>query len=266
MLIDDETGSVLSGGTDNPPGNTGKDWAKLYNTVQHYAIDHSRLHIPIVYGVDAVHGFGHPTDATLFPQSIGMGATWDTKLARQAGAATATQLCATARSGTSPPSRTPRATTAGAATTRPGARSRRCRARSARPTSRGMQRPVLVEGRAWPRPSSTSPATRSRSTVTTGSRSELPIRYLQDQFLPSYAAGINAGADTVMVNSGSINGIPATASHFLLTTELRQRLGFKGVVISDYDDVSALQIDLPHRSRPRAARWPKRSTPAWTWR
>ncbi len=63
---------------------------------------------------------------------------------------------------------------------------------------------------------------------------QLPIRYLQDQFLPSYAGGIDAGADTVMVNSGSINGIPATASHFLLTTELRQRLGFKGVVISDY--------------------------------
>ena len=70
---------------------------------------------------------------------------------------------------------------------------------------------------------------------------QIPIRYLQDLFLPSYAGGINAGADTVMVNSGSINGIPATASHFLLTTELRQRLGFTGVVISDYNDVFALQ-------------------------
>jgi beta-glucosidase len=70
---------------------------------------------------------------------------------------------------------------------------------------------------------------------------QLPIRYLQDTFLPSYAAGIDAGAATVMVNSGSINSVPATASHFLLTTELRQRLGFKGVVISDYGDVPALQ-------------------------
>src|SRR6202035_5069895 len=69
---------------------------------------------------------------------------------------------------------------------------------------------------------------------------QLPIRYLQDVFLPSYAGGINAGAATVMVDSGSVNGIPATASHFLLTTELRQRLGFQGVVISDYGDVPAL--------------------------
>ncbi|MBO0884978.1 MAG: glycoside hydrolase family 3 C-terminal domain-containing protein, partial [Mycobacterium sp.] len=71
-------------------------------------------------------------------------------------------------------------------------------------------------------------------------QAELPIRYLQDTFLPSYAGAINAGAGTVMVDSGSVNGIPATASHFLLTTELRDRLGFKGVVISDYGDVPAL--------------------------
>src|SRR4029077_10209084 len=71
-------------------------------------------------------------------------------------------------------------------------------------------------------------------------QAELPLRYLQDTFLPSYAGAINAGAGTVMVDSGSINGIPATASHYLLTTELRQRLGFKGVVISDFGDVPAL--------------------------
>jgi beta-glucosidase len=71
-------------------------------------------------------------------------------------------------------------------------------------------------------------------------QAELPIRYLQDQFLPSYAGALSAGAGTVMVDSGSVNGIPATASHFLLTTELRDRLGFKGVVISDYGDVPAL--------------------------
>ena len=69
---------------------------------------------------------------------------------------------------------------------------------------------------------------------------QLPLRYLQDTFLPSYAGAIDAGAGTVMVDSGSINGIPATASHYLLTTLLRNRLGFKGVVISDYADVPAL--------------------------
>src|SRR6266487_4126833 len=69
---------------------------------------------------------------------------------------------------------------------------------------------------------------------------QLPLRYLQDTFLPSYAGAVDAGSGTVMVDSGSVNGIPATASHYLLTTLLRGRLGFKGVVISDYADVPAL--------------------------
>src|SRR4029453_878500 len=61
---------------------------------------------------------------------------------------------------------------------------------------------------------------------------DFSMRYRQDPFLPSYAGGIDAGAATVMVDSGSLNGIPATASRFLLTEELRKRLGFKGRGIS----------------------------------
>ena len=66
-----------------------------------------------------------------------------------------------------------------------------------------------------------------------------------------------------MADSGSINNIPATASHFLLTEELRHRLGFKGVVISDYGDVPALQP--PTTLLPTfPARSPRPSTPAST--
>jgi beta-glucosidase len=59
--------------------------------------------------------------------------------------------------------------------------------------------------------------------------------------LPSYAGAIDAGAGTVMVDSGSINGVPATGSHYLLTDILRNQMHFQGVVISDYQDVQALQ-------------------------
>ena len=68
----------------------------------------------------------------------------------------------------------------------------------------------------------------------------LPLNYLQSVILPSYAGAIDAGAETVMVDSGSINGVPATASHYLLTDILRKQLGFKGVVISDYQDVAGV--------------------------
>jgi len=102
-LVDNHTGSLLAGGTDNPPdttgqggtGNTGYDWANEYNMIQKYAIQNSRLHIPLIFGVDAVHGFGHPWQAPLYPQSIGMGATWDPSAAQAGGAATANALRAT---------------------------------------------------------------------------------------------------------------------------------------------------------------------------
>src|ERR1700730_7578172 len=103
FFVDQHVGTVLAGGTDNPVdttgqggvGNTGFDWANEYNMIQQYAIQNSRLHIPLIFGVDAVHGFGHPWQAPLFPQSIGMGATWDAAAAQAGGAVTANALRST---------------------------------------------------------------------------------------------------------------------------------------------------------------------------
>ena len=133
-LVDNDTGSVLAGGTDNPPdttgqggtGNTGYDWANEYNMIQQYAIQNSRLHIPLIFGVDAVHGFGHPWQAPLYPQSIGMGATWDPASAEAGGVATATRSERPGGTGTLPRSRILPATTGGAGRTRPGPRSLCC--------------------------------------------------------------------------------------------------------------------------------------------
>jgi beta-glucosidase len=103
VLIQENTGTVLAGGTNNPPdttgkggvGNTGFDWANEYNIIQQFAIQNSRLHIPVLFGVDAVHGFGHPWQAPLYPQSIGMGATWDPSAAQAGGVVTGNALKAT---------------------------------------------------------------------------------------------------------------------------------------------------------------------------
>src|SRR2546423_4805568 len=239
VLIKNFTGSILAGGTDNPVRNTGRAWAEWYNTIQHHAIDNSRLHIPVVFGVDAVHGFGHPYQAPLFPQSIGMGATWDPDAARTGGAVTARGLAATGWTWDFAPVQDLYRDN-----------------RWGRAYETWAEQPVLSaamgagfvsglqnghDGRLQTAATVKHFAGYSQS-INGHDRVEaqLPIRYLQDVFLPSYAGAINADAATVMVDSGSINNIPATASHFLLTTELRERLGFKGVVISDYGDVGAL--------------------------
>ena len=247
ILVTNHAGSILAGGTDVPPdttgqggtGNTGRDWANEYNTMQSYAMQHSRLHIPVIFGVDAVHGFGHPWQAPLFPQAIGTGATWDPSAAMAAGQVTGNALRATGWTWDFAP-------------VQDLARDNRW----GRYYETWAEEPALAAamGGAYVRGVQSLPSSGLRVTATVKHfagysesinghdrvQAELPLRYLQDTFLPSYAGAINAGAGTVMVDSGSVNGIPATASHFLLTTELRDRLGFKGVVISDYGDVPAL--------------------------
>ena len=248
-LVDNNVGSLLAGGTDNPPdttgqggtGNTGYDWANEYNMIQKYAIQNSRLHIPLIFGVDAVHGFGHPWQAPLFPQSIGMGATWDPSAARVGGATTANAVRATGWNWVFAP-------------VQDLARDNRW----GRTYETWAEEPVLsaamgaadIQGMQAPGPRGSLGVTATvkhfagySQSINGHDRNEalLPLNYLQSMILPSYAGGINAGAGTVMVDSGSINGVPATGSHYLLTDILRNQMHFQGVVISDYQDVQALQ-------------------------
>jgi beta-glucosidase len=247
IFVTDNTGSILAGGTDIPPdttghggtGNTGLDWANEYNTMQSYAMSHSRLHIPVIFGVDAVHGFGHPWQAPLFPQSIGMGATWDPAAAMLGGQVTGNALRATGWVWDFAPVQDLARDNRWGRYYETWAEEPELAAAMGSAYVRGVQ---SIPGRGL-RVAATVKHFAGYSESINGHdrvQAELPIRYLQDQFLPSYAGAISAGAGTVMVDSGSVNGIPATASRFLLTTELRQRLGFKGVVISDYGDVPAL--------------------------
>jgi beta-glucosidase len=247
IFVDNNVGSILAGGTDIPidttgtggTGNTGLDWATEYNTMQAYAIQHSRLHIPVIFGVDAVHGFGHPYQAPLFPQSIGMGATWDPSAAQAGGAVTANALRATGWNWDFAPVQD---------IARDNRWGRFYETWSEEPTLAAALGAANVRGlQSGGGNGLKVTATVKHFSGYSGSinghdrvQADVPIRELQDLYLPSDAGAINANAGTVMVDSGSVNGIPATASHYLLTTELRDRMGFKGVVISDYGDVGAL--------------------------
>jgi len=261
-LIDNDTGSLLAGGTDNPPdttgqggtGNTGYDWANEYNMIQKYAIQNSRLHIPLIFGVDAVHGFGHPWQAPLFPQSIGMGATWDPSAARAGGAATADAVRATGWNWVFAPVQD---------LARDNRWGRTYETWGEEPVLTAAMGAADIEGMqaAGPAGSLKVAATVKHfagysQAINGHDRNEalLPLNYLQSVILPSYAGGIEAGgADTVMVDSGSINGVPATASHDLLTDILRHQMHFQGVVISDYQDVQSLQTAYHIAADPAAA-------------
>jgi beta-glucosidase len=249
ILVDSKTGSVLAGGTNNPidttgqggVGNTGFDWANEYNIIQQYAIKTSRLQIPLIFGVDAVHGFGHPWQAPLYPQSIGMGGTWDPAQARAGGVATANALRATGWTWDFAPVQVLSRDNRWGRTYETWAEEPALAAAMGAANVRGLQAPSI--GHSLNAAATVKHFAGYSQSVNGHDRNEalLPLNYLQSVILPSYAAAVHAGAQTVMVDSGSINGVPATASHYLLTNILRKQLGFRGVVISDYQDVPALQ-------------------------
>ena len=260
-LVDNNVGSLLAGGTDNPPdttgqggtGNTGYDWANEYNMIQKYAIENSRLHIPLIFGVDAVHGFGHPWQAPLFPQSIGMGATWDPSATEAGGAATGNALRATGWVWDFAPVQDLSRDNRWGRTYETWAEEPELSAALGAANIRGLQSPGPAGSLGV---TATVKHFAGYSQAINGhDRNEalLPLNYLQSMILPSYAGGIDAGVGTVMADSGSINGVPATGSHYLLTDILRDQMHFQGVVISDYQDVQALQTAYHVAANPAEA-------------
>src|SRR5450432_2147692 len=88
-------GSVLSGGTSDPAaGNTAQDWLHFVTEFQTHALQ-TRLKIPLLYGIDAVHGHNNVDGATIFPHHIGLGATRDAKLVERVERVTAEEVAGT---------------------------------------------------------------------------------------------------------------------------------------------------------------------------
>ena len=90
LIAEWQVGSVLSGGGSTPPVNEPAAWLEMINSFQEQALT-TRLQIPIIYGIDAVHGLGIVQGATIFPHNVGLGATRDARLVEEIGEATAAE-------------------------------------------------------------------------------------------------------------------------------------------------------------------------------
>jgi len=234
------TGSILSGGGASPATNSPRAWAEMTNALQRYAIEHSRLGIPIIYGVDAVHGHNNVLGATMFPHQIGLGATFDEELAGRLGATTARAVRATGiHWNFSPVLDTARDLRWG----------RYYEPFSEDPLVNGTLGAAHVRGQQGRNLASDGAVAATAKHFVGYSAPDsghdrtdatIPLAELQDIHLPPFAQAIDAGAQTVMINSGSVNGEPVHASRHLLTDVLRGQLGFKGVTVSDWQDVEYL--------------------------
>ncbi|WP_232687234.1 beta-glucosidase family protein [Halobacterium zhouii] len=209
--------------------------AKATNDLQEAMVETHPHDVPFVWGLDAVHGNNNLKDAIIFPHNHGLGATWNPEYAHQMADHTSKTLRATGTPWTFSPvadlQRDPR-----------WGRFYEGFSQDPYLTARMVEEKVRgyeTDERDHKRAAATTKHFAGYSEPANGndrSPALLPYRTFRSYFLPPYHAGISAGSETVMVNSGSVNGIPAHASEELLEDILREMLGFEGMVVSDWHD------------------------------
>ena len=231
---------------------TVEQWRRVITQIQD-AAGKNRLKIPVIYGLDGIHGQTYTLDATLFPQSIGMAATRNPELVATAAKITAGELRASGVRWNFAPvldcgrqplwSRFPETygedvyigKTMGVAAIRAYEED-------------GLRRPTAVAScMKHYLGYSASRTGKDRTPI------YLPEIELREYYLPQFRAAVQAGASTLMVNSGEINGTPVHASKYLLTDVLRKELGFKGVIVTDWEDIIRLHTRHNVAPTPRAA-------------
>jgi beta-glucosidase len=241
VLNVNQIGSILSGGGAWPPvGDDGRAWAEEINAIQKFAIDHSRLGIPVIYGADAVHGHNNLFDATMVPHEVGLGATFDPALATRLGQSTGRAVRATGVVWDFAPVLDTERDLRWGRSYEPFSEDPVVNAALGAATIRGLQGRGLAGSGSV---AATAKHFVGYSAPDSGfdrTNATISDQELQSIHLPPFKASIDAGVATVMVNSGSVNGEPVHASHHLLTDVLRDQLHFKGVVISDWQDVENL--------------------------
>ncbi len=219
-------------------------WHELIKEIQDEALS-DRLKVPVIYGIDSIHGAQYTVDATIFPQSISVAASWDPKWSQIQGEVTALETRA-----------------------------------SGIPWNFF---PVLDMGRQplWPRFYETygedvylAQAMAKANVIgqqgsdlsshdkvavcmkhyagysnPTSGKDRTPAniseRMMREYYLPTFQTAIEAGAQTLMVNSGEVDGVPGHANYHLLTEILRHELNFKGFAVSDWQDIMRL-YDTDH--------------------
>ncbi|MEI7735115.1 MAG: glycoside hydrolase family 3 N-terminal domain-containing protein [Ferruginibacter sp.] len=227
-------------------------WHKVIKEIQDEALN-TKLKIPVLYGLDAIHGQTYTLNSTLFPHNIAMAATRNPALVKAAAKVTAKELRASG--------------------------------------VRWEFAPVLDLGRQplWSRFSETygedvfigktmgtaaiqgyeedglKNATAVASCMKhylgySASRTGkdrtpiyMPEIEMREYYLPQFRAAVKAGSSSIMINSSDINGTPVHASKYLLTDVLRKELGFEGLIVTDWEDIIRLHAIHKVAATPREA-------------
>jgi len=248
-IIDYKVGSVLNTTAHALSVDT---WREMMTQIQDEA-KKTKLKIPVIYGLDGIHGQTYTLNSTLFPQSIGMAATRNPEMAAAIAKVTAKELRASGVRWNFAPvldcgrqplwSRFPETygedvyigKTMGAVVIKAYEED-------------GLKNPTAVASCMKHYLGYSAPRNGKDRTPT-----YMPEIEMREYYLPQFREAVKAGASTIMINSGEINGEPVHASKYLLTDVLRKELGFQGLIVTDWEDIKRLHERHNVAATPRQA-------------
>ncbi|MGP3922965.1 glycoside hydrolase family 3 protein [Streptomyces sp. 8N616] len=238
-LTDYRLGSLLSGGGSAPSPNTATAWADMYDDFQRASMA-TPLGIPMIYGVDAVHGHNNVHGATIFPHNIGLGATRDPALVQQIGRATAEEVSGTGIDWDFAPC------LCVAQNDRWG---RTYESYGEKPEIATSMTTLItgLQGAELNDPGSVLATAKHYvgDGGTTGGKdqgdTEVSEGELRATHLPPFREAVARNVGSVMISYSSWNGLKLHAHRHLITDVLKNELGFKGFVVSDWNAID--QID-----------------------
>lgn len=235
-------GSLLSGGGSAPSPNTQQAWADMYDEFQEVALQ-SRLGIPLIYGVDAVHGHNNVYGAVIFPHNIGLGCTWNADLVKTINQITAKEVAATGIDWTFAPCiAVPRDERWGRTYEGFGETAEITKLMSKASVeglqAYSLQNPETILGCAkhFVGDGGTNNGDDQGNTVV----SEEELREIH---MAAYIDAIDAEVGSIMASYSSWNGEKMHGHHYLLTDVLKGELGFEGFIVSDWKGVDQVAGD-----------------------
>lgn len=248
-ILQYKVGSILNTSAHALPVET---WNAIIKQIQD-EVQQSRLKIPVVYGLDAIHGQTYTLNSTLFPHNLAMAATRNIDLAKAVTKVTAKELRASGVRWNFAPvldigrqplwSRFPETygedvfigTTMGEAVVKAYEED-------------GLKNPTAVAScMKHYLGYSASRTGKDRTPI------YMPEIEMREYYLPQFRAAVKAGSSTIMINSSEINGEPVHSSKYLLTDVLRKELGFQGVIVTDWEDIKRLHERHNTAATPRQA-------------
>ncbi|KAM1999803.1 hypothetical protein EV2_007136 [Malus domestica] len=260
IMRDFSLGSILSGGGSVPRLQASpQDWIKMFNEFQNGSLS-SRLGIPMIYGIDAVHGHNNVYRATIFPHNVGLGATRDPELVKNIGAATALEVRATGINYVFAPC---------IAVCRDPRWGRCYESYSEDPAIVEQMTDIILGLQGEP------PAGLRKGVPYVGGKDKVAacakhfvgdggtVKGINENntvidrhgllsiHMPGYYHSIIKGVSTIMVSYSSVNGKKMHANHELVTKFLKDTLKFRGFVISDWQGVDKITYP-PHSDYPNS--------------